>query len=181
VEWIAKKAHNNIAVTRTELLNHCIATFGTAVTRGWVDSFLSRHVAERFEKKSSPQENQRVEVPRVFLEVAIEGIRTHVQNTCADLVFNLDEIGVSEWEGRAERKVIVPSAMREQKIYHRIHRGLKHISVVTCISVGGDHMIPFLVSSQATDAVVRKVKTEGFRIGIDMILKRGDKPYVDAV
>jgi transposase len=51
VEWIAKKAHNNTAVTRTELLNYCIATFGTAVTRGWVNSFLSRPAAELFETK----------------------------------------------------------------------------------------------------------------------------------
>jgi hypothetical protein len=81
--------------------------------KGWVGSFLSRHAAEFFETKSFPQENQRLEVPRVFLEAAIEGIRTHVQNACADLVFDLDEIGGSEWEDRIERKVIVPSAMRE--------------------------------------------------------------------
>jgi hypothetical protein len=42
-------------------------------------------------------------------------------------------------------------------------------------------MIPFLVSSQGTDAVVRKLKTEGFRIGIDMILKKRDKSYMNAV
>jgi hypothetical protein len=150
-----KKSYNNTAVIRTELLNYCIATFGTAVTREWVDSFLSCHAAELFETKSFPQENQRLEVPRVFLEAAIEGIRTHVQNACADLVFNLDEIGISEWEDRVERKVTVPSAMREQKIFHGIHRGLKHISVVTCISAGSDHVIPFLASSQATNAVVR--------------------------
>jgi hypothetical protein len=145
VEWIAKKAHNNTAVTRTELLNYCIATFGTAVTRGWVDSLLSRHTAEPFETKSSPRENQRLEVPRVFLEAAIKGIRTHVQNACADFVFDLDEIGIREWEDRVERKVIIPSAMREQKIFHGIHRGLKYISMITCMSAGGDHMIPFLV------------------------------------
>jgi hypothetical protein len=181
VEWIAKKAHNNTAVTRTELLNSCIATFATAVTKGWVDSFLSRHAAELFETKSSPQENEKLEMPRVFLEAAIEGIRTHVQTACADFVFNLDAIGINEWEDRVERKVIVSSAMRKQKIFHGIHRRLKHISVVTCISAGGDHMIPFLVSSQETDAVVRKLKTEGFRIGIDMILKKQDKPYMNAV
>jgi hypothetical protein len=32
-----------------------------------------------------------------------------------------------------------------------------------------------------TDAVVRKLKTEGFRIGIGMILKKLDKPYMKAV
>jgi transposase len=104
VEWIAKKAHDNTAITQTELLNYCIATFGTAVTKGWVDSFLSRHAGELFETKRSPQENQRLDVPRVFLKAAIEGIRTHVQNVCVDLVFNLDKIRISEWEDRAKEK-----------------------------------------------------------------------------
>jgi hypothetical protein len=134
-----------------------------------------------FEMKNFPQENQRLEVNRVFLGAAIEGIRTHVQNACAELVFNLDKIGISEWEDRVERKMIVPSVMREQKIFYGIHRGLKHISVVTCISAGGDHVIHFLVSTQATDAVVRKLKTGGLRIGIDMIFKKRDKPYMNAV
>jgi hypothetical protein len=42
-------------------------------------------------------------------------------------------------------------------------------------------MIPFLVCSQATDAVVRKLKTEEFRIGIDMMLKKRDKPDMNGV
>jgi hypothetical protein len=110
-------------------------------------------------------------VPRVFLEAVIEGIGTHVCSACAELVFNLDEIGVTEREDPIERKVVIPSGMREQKIFHGIHRRLKHISVKTSISVGSDHMIPFFVYSQMAGAVVRKLKTEGFRISIDIILK----------
>jgi hypothetical protein len=59
-------------------------------------------------------------------------------------MFTLEGIGIGEWEDRAERKVIVPSAMREQKIFYGIHCRLKYISVVLCISAGGGHMIPFL-------------------------------------
>jgi hypothetical protein len=39
---------------------------------------MSWQAAELFEAKSAPQENQRLEMPRVFLETAIEGIRTHI-------------------------------------------------------------------------------------------------------
>jgi hypothetical protein len=59
----------------------------------------------------------------------------------------MHRIGTSEWEDLVEKKVIVPSAMGEQKIFHGIHCGFKHISVVTCISAGGGHTVPFLVSS----------------------------------
>jgi hypothetical protein len=96
VASVAKKAYDNKAVNRTELLNYSITNFRTAITRGSVDSFMSRCAAEFFERKGSSQENQRLDVPRVFLEAAIEGIATHVHNSCTELVFNLDEIGIRE-------------------------------------------------------------------------------------
>jgi hypothetical protein len=96
VEWLAEKAANNTAVNRTELLNKCIERFGKSITRGWVYSFLIRHSDELFETKSVPQENPRLEVPRGFLEAAIQEFRDHVHNACAELVFNLDEVGIRE-------------------------------------------------------------------------------------
>jgi hypothetical protein len=104
-----------------------------AITGSRVDSFMSGYAAELCETTSSRQENQRLDLPRVFLEVTIEGIQTHVRNACVELVFNCDEIGMREWEDRVKLKVLVPSAMREQKIFHGIHRGLKCISVGRCI------------------------------------------------
>jgi hypothetical protein len=96
------------------------------------------------------------------------------------LVFNLDEIGISEWEDRVERRVIVPTTMRGQTIFHGVHRNLKHISVVVCISAAGEHMSPFLVSSQATSAVETKLKQAGFRMGVDLILKRRSTPCMSS-
>jgi hypothetical protein len=87
-----------------------------------------------------------LQVPRVFLEAVIEGIRSDGHNACAELVFNLDEIGISEWEDRVERKAIDPWVMKGQPIFHGIHRELKHISVVIYISAGIDHLATFLVS-----------------------------------
>jgi hypothetical protein len=180
IDWIAKKAANHTAVNRTELLHECIERFGKSITRGWIDSFVTRHSEQLFETKSVPQENPRLEVPRAFLDAAVEGFRAHVHGACAELVFDLDEIGISEWEDRAARRVIVPSAMRGQTIFHSVHRNLKHISVVACISAAGEHMTPFFVCSQVNDAVERALKTQGFRMGIDLIIKRRNKPYVNS-
>jgi hypothetical protein len=41
-------------------------------------------------------------------------------------------------------------------------------------------MIPFVVSSQVNDRVISTLKSEGFRIGSDMILRKRDKPYMNA-
>jgi hypothetical protein len=93
---------------------------------------------------------------------------------------NLDEIGISEWEDRTQRKVIVPSTMRGQTNFHGIHRNLKHVSVVAYISAAGKHMTPFFVCSQVHDTVERNFKTQGFRMGVDSILKRRNKPYMNS-
>jgi hypothetical protein len=70
--------------------------------------------------------------------------------------------------------------MRGKTIFHSLHRGLKHISVVVCISAGGDQMTPLIVSSQVNDRVISTLKSEGSRIGSDMILRKRDKPYMNA-
>jgi hypothetical protein len=111
-------------------------------------------------------------VPRAFLEAGIEGFRDHVHDLCAELVFHVNEIGIGEWEDLTKRRVMVSLTMRGQTIFHGIHRNLKQISVVACISAAWDHMMPFFVCSQVNDALERRLKTEGFRMGVDLILKR---------
>jgi hypothetical protein len=150
VDWLTSKAANHMAMNKTELLHECNERFERSITQRWVDSFLRRHADQLFETKSIPQKNPRLDVPRAFLEAAIDGFRDHVHNACAELVFNLDEIGISDWEDRYERQVIVPSAMRGQTIFHGVHRNLKRISVVACISAAGEHMTPFLFALSLT-------------------------------
>jgi hypothetical protein len=137
-------------------------------------------VDQLFETKSVPQENPRLDVPRAFLEAATDGFRDHIHNACAELLFNLEEIGISEWEDRRARRVIVPSVMRGQTILHGVHRNLKHMSVVAFIFAAGEHMTPFFVCSQLNDAVERKPKLEGNRLGVDFILRRRSKSYMSS-
>jgi hypothetical protein len=180
IAWIMQKAANNTAVNKIELLHQCTTRFGAHISRGWVDFFIEQHSEELYQTKSISQENPRLEVPRVFLDVAIDGFRHHVHGSCVELIFNLDEVGTSEWEDRVQRRVIIPSAMRGQTIFHGIHCNLKHISVVACISAAGEHMTPFFICSQINDAVERRLKTEGFRMGVDLILRRRNKPYMNS-
>jgi hypothetical protein len=100
--------------------------------------------------------------------------------SCAELVFNLDEVGISEWEDRAPRKVIVSVSMTDETIHHGAHRNLKHTSVICCVSAAGESLPPFVVSSQVNDKVIETLKSEGFRMGLDMVLEHRQKAYVTA-
>jgi hypothetical protein len=94
---------NNLAVNRAEILHECNERFGESITKGWVDSFRTRHAKQLFETKRALQENPRLELPRVFLQAWLHGFRDHIHQACAELVFNLDEIEISEWEDRCTR------------------------------------------------------------------------------
>jgi hypothetical protein len=54
------------------------------------------------------------------------------------LVFDVDEVGISDWEAWESKKNVVPSPMAERSIHHRINRTSKDVSVVTRISTAGE-------------------------------------------
>jgi hypothetical protein len=97
---------------------HLSSRYKFVATRGWVNSFLGRHAERLWKAKSAPQESQRLEVPRYFLEETVRCIAQHVQGPPTELVFNLDEVGISEWENRKVKKknAIVPDR-REVRRY----------------------------------------------------------------
>jgi hypothetical protein len=96
-------------VNRTKFLYYWCETFGAAVTEGWVDSFVVPCKAEPFETVSRPQENTRLEILQLFLGTIVECLKQYVPVCRAELVFNSDEVGISEWEDQVQRKVIVPT------------------------------------------------------------------------
>jgi hypothetical protein len=135
---------------------------------------------DREERKSSPQEEPRLPVPRILLEETIGSLHETLQGRRADLVFNLDEVGISDWEDRKPKKVVVTITVAAHNIHHRISRNVKHISIVTCISGGGAYPTPYVVTSQDSAALHRALEATGMQIGKHVILKRRAKPYVNA-
>jgi hypothetical protein len=144
--WIKRRAEKNAAITRTNIRNYCHHVCRLEVSRGWVDSFILRHSAALTEKKSSRQEEPRFQVSRIFLMETICTMHETLQGCPVDLVFNLDEVGISDWEDRKPKKVVVPITVAAHNIHHRISRNVKYISIVTCISAGSACLIPYVVT-----------------------------------
>ena len=178
--WIQENAAKSKAVTAAEIREHISVRHQLSVTRGWINSFLERHSGALCKVKRTPQEAQRLEVPRCFLEETIRCITTYVAGRATELVFNLDEVGISDWEDRKPKKVIVPQSMRGQTIHHKLNRGLKHVSVIACVSAAGESLTPYIVTSQDSPAVREHLKKRGVRFGTDFILKPCQKPYINA-
>jgi hypothetical protein len=86
--------------------------------------------------------------------------------------------GISDWEDRQSKKVIVPVSARERAIHHRINRRLKHVSIIACVSAAGESLIPYVVTSQDSLPVRDALKKHGIRFGTDLILRHRATPDI---
>jgi hypothetical protein len=96
----------------------------------------------------------------------------------AELVFNLDEVGMSEWEDRKDKKVIVPKTMDNQTIHHCASRNVKYTSIIMCISAGRESLAPCIVISQDFEPLRRRLMSCCVRLDIDFVLRQRSRPYV---
>jgi hypothetical protein len=64
----------------------------------------------------------------------------------AELVFNLDEVSILEWEDREDKKMIIAKTMNDQTIHHRASRNVKHISIITYIRAGEEFLTPYIMT-----------------------------------
>jgi hypothetical protein len=81
------------------------------------------------------------------LDETIRCLREYVHGMKAELVFNLDEAGMSDWDDRKDKKVIVTKTMVGQTIHHHVSRNVIHISIITCITTAGESLTLYIVIS----------------------------------
>jgi hypothetical protein len=178
--WIQRQADKTATVTCTDIKNYWRELRKFEVSRGWVDSLISRDSAELTEKKSSPSEDPRLQVPRIFPEETICSMHGTLQGCPSDLVFNLGEVEISDWEDRKPKKVVIPITVSAHNIHHRISRNVKHMSIVTWISGDGACLTPYVITSQDSAALHRAIEATGMQIGKQLILKHRATPDVNA-
>jgi hypothetical protein len=68
LDWIRQKAEQSTPLGKTEIKDDCTAQLKVLITRGWVNSFVGRHSDQILNRKSTPQEQQHLQGPRMFLE-----------------------------------------------------------------------------------------------------------------
>jgi hypothetical protein len=107
------------------------------------------------EIKNTPQEDPRLEVPDIFLDETIHCLLECVQGMKAELVINLNEIGMSEWEDWNDKKVIVAKRWAIRRY------------IIT-------------QTSQDSEPIHKRLMRHSIRMGIDSVLRQRSKAYVNS-
>jgi hypothetical protein len=145
-----------------------------------VNSFLRRHADALCQTKNSSQEAERLEIPRCFRDETVDCLARLAQGRPTELVFNLAEVGISDWEDRKSKTVIVPKALSKHAIHHRLSRKLKYVTIIACVSPAGESLITYVVTSQDSARLREQLTRPEVRFGTDFILKGRSKPYIKA-
>jgi hypothetical protein len=130
------------------------------------------------EIRNPPQEEQRLQVPRAFLERTAQDLNDHVQGSISELIFNFDQVGISDWQDRKPKKV-VPAAMFDQTIDHGVSRNLKSVSVIACALAAGQSLLLYIVTSLNSSLVQGQLKMHDVCFGRDLTLKFHQKPHIN--
>jgi hypothetical protein len=133
-DWIGQNAERRIPVTTQEIRDYCRSQFQTPIIRGWVNLFVLGYLEKIIRRETVPQDEQRLQVPQASLHIAVQNLKEYVQRWTTELVFNLDEAPISDWEDRKTKNIAVPATISGQTIDHEISRNVKHISAIPRVS-----------------------------------------------
>jgi hypothetical protein len=181
LDWIKQNGKSSRPVMRKKSTLTARANPISSSNHSRLSKFVrSRLPGRNNSSKKFPQEDWRVQVSQVFLERAVQNRNEYGQGCTAELVFNLDEVDISDWEDRKARRVVALATMRGQTIHHGISRKVKHISVIPCVFAAGESLIPDMITLQDSPWVRKQLNIHPVRFGTDPILKSNSKPYINA-
>ena len=176
IQEIENRFKEGNPITQAQILEYVKNRYNICLTFGWVNCFLCRHKEKLQKCRSYPQEDLRMMIPRQYLEKHIQNLKDFVQGICSELLFNLDEVGLSDYEDRKIKKVIAPKYANRNRIQHKVSRKLQHMTMLACVSSAGDALTPMLIMK---NSIPDELEETGIRIGEDVILKQRQKPYMD--
>jgi hypothetical protein len=130
--------------------------------------FLDRHKSEVSGVTAAPQEKARLKVSRCYLEEHLTLIKKIVPIVPIELLFNLDETGLSEWENRRSKPVLIPTQEQESILHCPVDRSVKHHILLYCVTASGDSYCSMLIAPTASS---RKLFDTGVKDHIDLIIE----------
>jgi hypothetical protein len=95
----------------------------------------------------SPQELTRLQILRRYLQGYIELLRVYVPLVSSELIFDLDETGLSDWEERNLKPIPMSAECENRQLHYSVDRRIRHQMLICGISASGDAYCPLLLST----------------------------------
>jgi hypothetical protein len=163
-------------MNKKQLLQIVHGRYRTRARRVFVNAFIGRHLDALQTCRSIAQEDTRLAVPRSPLEEHLHILQVHLAGKCAEVVFNLDELGSTDWQDRKIKKVIAPAAVSKEDAYHSVSRRPRQMTLLACVSAARDAVTTLLITTTSVDASLR---SRSVGRNEDVMVRRRTPPYID--
>ena len=114
LQVIISKKDSDEYMTLSQILRYAEETFKISLTRGWLNSFFTRHKNKIIKTIIYPQEDAKLKVPQRYLKENLDLVQNVIGITPAELIYNIDETGLSDWEERKPKMVAVPKELENR-------------------------------------------------------------------
>lgn len=175
IQKINEAFNNHDSLTPKEILEFCRVQLNEDFTEGWLQKFIARHQNEIQRDISYPQEDLRLYITIEQCQKYLEVLKNEVDGKYAELIYNADEVGCSQWMDKKCKKVIVPLQSDNNRITHKVKRASKLQTILGCISAAGDVLTPVLISTRKT--IDPEVYSQGLRNDTDIIIRYSETGY----
>jgi hypothetical protein len=139
------------AMTRRQVraLDH--QPYSPNLTKRWLYAFPGRHFDALQICRCLPQEDTCLTVRREHVGAHIKHMKSILAGKLAEVVFNLDEVGSSDWEeDRTPRTLIATRTMPPDDVDHPVSPRYRYLTLLACLSAGGDALTPMALTSSPT-------------------------------
>jgi hypothetical protein len=92
-------------------------------------------------------------------------IKSWVPLVPAELIFNFDETGSSDWDKKKPNPVLILTTLENADLTSPGDGGIRHQTLLCCLSASGDTYCPWLLYSNPTALPIFHM---GIRDGIDL-------------
>jgi hypothetical protein len=80
-----------------------------------------------------------------YLDNYISLINKIVPIVQTEVVYNLGETRLSDWENLNSKPVLVPAAKKDSTLHYPINRFIRHQTLLWCVTASGDSYCPMLI------------------------------------
>lgn len=176
IDQIVSKRNTFDFMTPNQILTFTEEKTGKSVTRGFLNSFVYRHRDVILSIEIDPQDATRLTVPRKYLMEFLDLVEKLILIVPAALTYNIDETGLSDWEERKKKTVIIPKELKDIDLQYPVDRKNKHVTLVVTISADGDAYFPLAITSNPN---LTKIFDLNIRENVDLLLQISTSSYIN--
>jgi hypothetical protein len=87
-------------------------------------------------------------------------MKEYVPLVRAALIFKVDESGLSDWEERKTKAILIPIEAQRTTLHYPVSRKIRHQTFVCCLTAAGDAYCPLVLSAHpaARDVFQRQIR-----------------------